>query len=117
MQPISTSHLAITAHMQSSASSDVDAIKPVGQTTRFPGEVVFSHVLKGTSVAGREHIAVQVVASGGCITSAACSRDMECVALMQELFQPFGQISRIYIAYDRETGENRGFAFVNFVSR
>ena len=35
----------------------------------------------------------------------------------QELFSPFGQISRIYIAYDRETGENRGFAFVNFVIR
>ena len=36
---------------------------------------------------------------------------------MQELFQPFGQISRIYIAYDRETGESRGFAFVNFVHK
>ena len=36
---------------------------------------------------------------------------------MQELFTPFGQISRIYVAYDRDTGENRGFAFVNFVHR
>lgn len=36
---------------------------------------------------------------------------------MQELFSPFGPISRIYIAYDRETGESRGFAFVNFVHR
>lgn len=36
---------------------------------------------------------------------------------VQELFQPFGQISRIYIAYDRETGESRGFAFVNFVHK
>lgn len=36
---------------------------------------------------------------------------------MQELFSPFGSISRIYIAYDRETGESRGFAFVNFVHR
>ena len=36
---------------------------------------------------------------------------------LQELFQPFGQISRIYIAYDRETGESRGFAFVNFVHK
>ena len=36
---------------------------------------------------------------------------------MQELFAPFGSISRIYIAYDRETGESRGFAFVNFVNR
>ena len=35
----------------------------------------------------------------------------------QELFSPFGPISRIYIAYDRETGESRGFAFVNFVHR
>lgn len=33
---------------------------------------------------------------------------------LQELFSPFGTISRIYIAYDRETGENRGFGFVNF---
>lgn len=36
---------------------------------------------------------------------------------MQELFSPFGPISRVYIAYDRDTGENRGFAFVNFVYR
>lgn len=36
---------------------------------------------------------------------------------LQELFSPFGPISRIYIAYDRETGESRGFAFVNFVYR
>jgi RNA recognition motif-containing protein len=35
--------------------------------------------------------------------------------LLQELFSPFGPISRIYIAYDRETGEARGFAFVNFM--
>lgn len=34
---------------------------------------------------------------------------------MQDLFSPFGPISRIYIAYDRDTGEARGFAFVNFV--
>ncbi|KAK9917525.1 hypothetical protein WJX75_005305 [Coccomyxa subellipsoidea] len=36
---------------------------------------------------------------------------------LRELFSPFGPISRIYIAYDRETGESRGFAFVNFVHR
>lgn len=40
-----------------------------------------------------------------------------CFCARQELFSPFGPISRIYIAYDRETGENRGFAFVNFVYR
>jgi translation initiation factor 3 subunit G len=36
---------------------------------------------------------------------------------VQDLFSPFGLISRIYIAYDRETGESRGFAFVNFVHK
>lgn len=36
---------------------------------------------------------------------------------LRELFAAFGPISRIYIAYDRETGESRGFAFVNFVYR
>lgn len=35
----------------------------------------------------------------------------------QDLFSPFGMISRIYIAYDRETGESRGFAFVNFTHK
>jgi translation initiation factor 3 subunit G len=34
-----------------------------------------------------------------------------------DLFSPFGSISRIYIAYDRETRESRGFAFINFVRR
>lgn len=34
-----------------------------------------------------------------------------------ELFGPFGPIHRIFIAKDRETGESRGFAFVNFIHR
>jgi len=34
-----------------------------------------------------------------------------------ELFRPFGPISRIYIAYDRDTRESRGFAFINFIHR
>jgi cold-inducible RNA-binding protein len=28
------------------------------------------------------------------------------------LFEPFGQIARIHIVNDRETGQSRGFAFV-----
>jgi len=36
---------------------------------------------------------------------------------LQELFRPFGAISRIYVAYDRDTQESRGFAFINFVQR
>ena len=28
-----------------------------------------------------------------------------------------GAISRIYVAFDRETGESRGFAFINFLHR
>lgn len=31
---------------------------------------------------------------------------------LMALFQPFGQISRIHIVTDRETGRARGFAFV-----
>eukprot|EP00798_Chlamydomonas_sp_ICE-L_P006043 gene6043-2654_t len=33
---------------------------------------------------------------------------------LMELFRPFGHVSRAYVAVDRVTGENRGFAFVNF---
>lgn len=36
---------------------------------------------------------------------------------LQELFQPFGRISRVYLAKDKETGQSRGFAFVSFVHR
>ncbi|MCO5561501.1 hypothetical protein L7F22_015122 [Adiantum nelumboides] len=36
---------------------------------------------------------------------------------LQELFRPFGPITRIYVAFDRETGLSRGFAFINFVNR
>lgn len=36
---------------------------------------------------------------------------------LRELFSAFGQIARIYVAYDRERGGNRGFAFVNFVRK
>lgn len=31
---------------------------------------------------------------------------------LRELFAPFGQVARIHIAKDRETGRARGFAFV-----
>jgi translation initiation factor 3 subunit G len=33
---------------------------------------------------------------------------------LHELFRPFGPISRVFLAVDRVTGENRGFAFVNY---
>jgi cold-inducible RNA-binding protein len=32
---------------------------------------------------------------------------------LRTLFEPFGQIARIHIATDRETGRSRGFAFVD----
>ena len=31
---------------------------------------------------------------------------------LRELFEPFGQVTRVHIAHDRETGQARGFAFV-----
>jgi len=36
---------------------------------------------------------------------------------LQILFKPYGNISRIYLAKDRETHQSRGFAFVSFVHR
>jgi translation initiation factor 3 subunit G len=34
---------------------------------------------------------------------------------LQQLFQKFGRISRVYLAKDKETLQSRGFAFVSFV--
>jgi cold-inducible RNA-binding protein len=31
---------------------------------------------------------------------------------LRGLFEPFGQVTRVHIAMDRETGRSRGFAFV-----
>jgi translation initiation factor 3 subunit G len=36
---------------------------------------------------------------------------------LQELFQRFGRISRVYLAKDKETFQSRGFAFVSFVNK
>ena len=36
---------------------------------------------------------------------------------LQELFKPFGRISRVYLAKDKETLVSRGFAFVSFVNK
>nr|PNR48491.1 hypothetical protein PHYPA_012968 [Physcomitrium patens] len=36
---------------------------------------------------------------------------------LQELFRPFGAISRICVAFDRESGISRGFTFIDFVNR
>lgn len=36
---------------------------------------------------------------------------------LHELFRPFGQITRVYVAIDQKTGLSRGFGFVNFANR
>lgn len=36
---------------------------------------------------------------------------------LQELFEPFGSIYRIYLAKDKDTMQSRGFAFVSFNHR
>lgn len=36
---------------------------------------------------------------------------------LQELFRPFGTIHRIYLAKDKNTGQSKGFAFINFHRR
>jgi len=36
---------------------------------------------------------------------------------LQNLFRPFGNLTRVYIAKDRNTGLSRGFAFVNFIRK
>ncbi|XP_072017742.1 eukaryotic translation initiation factor 3 subunit G-like [Amphiura filiformis] len=36
---------------------------------------------------------------------------------LQELFRPFGAIQRIYLAMDKNTGQSKGFAFINFYNR
>ena len=36
---------------------------------------------------------------------------------LQDLFARFGHCQRIYLAKDRQTGESRGFAFINFTNR
>jgi len=36
---------------------------------------------------------------------------------LRELFRRFGHTSRIYLAKDRNTGDSRGFAFINYTTR
>jgi len=36
---------------------------------------------------------------------------------LQELFRPFGPVSRIYLAKDKSSNASRGFAFVNFIHK
>lgn len=35
---------------------------------------------------------------------------------LRSLFEPYGQINRVHIATDRDTGRSRGFAFVDMVN-
>ncbi len=35
---------------------------------------------------------------------------------LRVLFEPFGQITRVHVATDRETGRSRGFAFVEMAN-
>ena len=36
---------------------------------------------------------------------------------LQDLFRPFGDISRIFLAKDKNTGQSKGFAFITFRTR
>ncbi|XP_064649207.1 eukaryotic translation initiation factor 3 subunit G-like isoform X2 [Lineus longissimus] len=36
---------------------------------------------------------------------------------LQDLFRPFGGISRIYLAKDKYTGQSKGFAFINYIKK
>ena len=36
---------------------------------------------------------------------------------IKDLFRPFGNISRVYLVRDRQSGQSRGFAFVTFYER
>ncbi|XP_004293023.1 PREDICTED: eukaryotic translation initiation factor 3 subunit G-like isoform X2 [Fragaria vesca subsp. vesca] len=36
---------------------------------------------------------------------------------LRKLFEPFGEVTRVYVALDKETQVSRGFGFVNFVRR
>ncbi|KAH9606393.1 hypothetical protein KSS87_004615 [Heliosperma pusillum] len=36
---------------------------------------------------------------------------------LQELFEPFGHVTRVYVATDRSTNMSRGFGFVNFARK
>lgn len=36
---------------------------------------------------------------------------------LHDLFRPFGQVSRVYVAVDQKTNMSRGFGFVNFVNK
>ena len=36
---------------------------------------------------------------------------------LRELFLPFGNVTRVYVALDKETQVSRGFGFVNFANR
>src|SRR5713101_4813830 len=37
-------------------------------------------------------------------------------SVLQELFKPFGQVTRVHVPADRETGRARGFAFVEMAN-
>ena len=36
---------------------------------------------------------------------------------LQELFKPFGSIARIFLAKDKQTGQCKGFAFINYYKK
>mmetsp|Transcript_7483 Transcript_7483/g.15679 ORF Transcript_7483/g.15679 Transcript_7483/m.15679 type:complete len:333 (-) Transcript_7483:510-1508(-) len=88
------------------------------------GELAGPGAAKGGGVSG----ATFSGGGGGLSGMAADDRDYTSLRVMnisedtkeadlQELFERFGRIFRIYLAKDRETGESRGFAFVSFSRR
>lgn len=72
--------------------------------------------LRGRAGAGTELDAAQKRRDENSVRVTNLSEDVTEQDLF-ELFGAFGPVQRIFIAKDRETGESRGFAFVNFIHR
>ena len=92
-------------------SSRPESPEPSGGSGMGPNKYIAPHLRKGATAVGesprekRDDSATLRVTN---LSEDVTENDI------YELFRRFGQISRVYLARDRETGVCKGFAFVSF---
>ncbi|GFS07200.1 eukaryotic translation initiation factor 3 subunit G [Elysia marginata] len=89
---------------------------PVGPKSTAGGKYIPPTLREGANKGRGESMAMQRKDETATIRVTNLSEDTR-ESDLQELFRPFGPISRIYLAKDKNTGQSKGFAFINFHRR
>ncbi|XP_068205130.1 eukaryotic translation initiation factor 3 subunit G-like isoform X2 [Palaemon carinicauda] len=114
LEPLRTSLLGEEKGEEEGAPAQGQADKGKMGSTDGPGKYVPPSMRMGASKKGESMMSARDETATVRVTNLSENTKEQD---LQELFRPFGEISRIFLAKDKNTGQSKGFAFINFKRR